>query len=60
MITALKSVDKCFYVGKGIFAQDDIPVEPPSASTSKRRDSVGQVSDDDDIGDDEGSKVRVI
>jgi hypothetical protein len=60
MITVLNSIDKCFYVEKGIFAQDDIPVESPSASPSKRRDSVGQVSDDDDIGDDEDSKVRVI
>jgi hypothetical protein len=60
VITVLNSVNKCFYVGKRFFPQDDIPVESPSTSPSKRRDSVGQVSDDDDIGDDEDSKVRVI
>jgi hypothetical protein len=60
LIMLLNSIGYNFYLGKEISGrerEDDIPEEFPSPS--KDRDSVGQVSDDDDIGDDEDSKVSV-
>jgi hypothetical protein len=61
LIILLNSIGDNFYLGKEISRRergDDIPEESPSPT--KARDSVGQVSDDDDIGDDEDSKVSVV
>lgn len=62
LIMLLKYFGDNFCLGKEVSRRergDDI-IPEESLSPSKARDTVGQVSDDDDIGDDEDSKVSVV